>query len=218
MAARDGFRLDAGWEKFKRAVTPSRYTPVLRRHVAKATERNGLVVERRVRKEIKRGVPPTNAALTISLKGGRGKPIVGTPGADMFNSVTHIVESWNTAIVGVKRTTTRGGKEYNVAEIVHDGATVRVTQAMRTMFQVLAWASEKWRAGLPIPHLEGRAAELWALSKKKIFFPLKPSTSVIRIPTRPFIRYTFQDREVKRIVQANWEHAVNLAFKEMARR
>ena len=215
--ARPAITFDLGWKRYKRALTPSSYTPLFKRYVGRATARNGKVAEKQIRKEIKGGVPPTNAALTASLKGG-SRPIIGTAGADMWNAITSQATSWHTAIAGVKRTVSRGGKEYNVAKIVHEGATVRVTPAMRTMFLVLSWASQRWHAGKPIGvNLEGRARELWDMSKSKRFYALKAGTKVIRIPGRPFVRYAFQDPSLKRTVEANWRQAVNRVMRAQAK-
>lgn len=218
MARATAIRLDAGWKKYKRALSVYEYSVMLKRLVRRATERNALFVRSAMRREITRGVPPTNAPLTIALKGGRGRPLVGTPNLDLLNSIAHEQPAWNRAIVGVSRTVSRGGGTWNIAEIVHEGATVRVTRAMRYMFGMLAWASMRYRTGKPIPHLEGRARELWEMSKRKRFFMLGPATTHIVIPRRPFVRYTFQDRALRARVQREWERAINASFREIARR
>lgn len=208
-------KFDKGWDRFEKALDPKKFGPALRRHVGKATERNAIVARSQVRKEIRAGVPPENKELTARLK-SRGsrkttKPIVGTPGADLWNAIDWYVESWNEAFVGVKRTS----EEYNVAEVVHEEKVIRVTEKMRHMFRVLAWASESKVA----PHLEGRARELWELGGrwKTKWKPLKPSTKAIRIPRRPFFRYAFQDRGLKRTVQENWSRGVANALKARTR-
>jgi len=207
---------DKGWLRYKRALNPSSYTATLKRHVGKATERNGLLAVREVRREIRRGVPPTNALLTRQLKGG-GKPLVGTSGADLFNAVTSNLVAWHTVVVGVKRMTSHGG-HFNVAEIVHEGAEIKVTPAMRTMFRLLFWASEQYNSGRPVTvHLEGRARELWMMSKRKRFYPLKDSTTTIVIPPRPFFRYAFRERSLHRAIERNWADAVNRAIRHQAR-
>jgi len=207
-------RFDGGWAKYREAVSWARFEPILRKHVGKATERNALSAVKQIRKEMKAGVPPRNAKLTITIKGGSGKPLVGTPGADLFSSATYSLESWDKAIAGVKRTS----GNYNVALIVHEGATIKVTPKMRGMFDVLFRASRAHKEGRPIPKLTGRALAIWEASKKKRFYPLKPSTTVIRIPKRPYVRYAFQDLGLKRLVQEQWSTAVQKAFREIARK
>lgn len=209
-------KFDKGWGIFGRAISPGSFGPTLRKHVGKGTKRNAVVARKFVRQEIRRGIPPRNAELTARLKskGGRKttKPIVGTPGADLWNAIDWTVEDWNAAFIGVKRT----AKEFNVAEIVHQGRSIRVTEKMRHMFRVLAWAS---KAPGVRPHLEGRALELWEAGGrwKTKWKPLKASTKAIIIPKRPFFRYAFQDPKLKKIVKENWNRSVWNAMKELAR-
>lgn len=217
MATEKAIVFDKGWVRYKRALSPASYTPLLKRYVGRATERNGKLGEREVRREIRKGVPPTNAPLTASLKGGR-KPLVGTKGTDLFNAITSRAESWHTVLVGVRRMTTHGGS-YNVAEIVHEGAEIPVTPAMRSMFQLLFWASRQYHAGRPVTvHLEGRALELWMMSKSKRFYPLKPTTVAIVIPRRPFIEYAFRERSLRDGAEKNWTEAINQAIRAQVRR
>jgi len=170
-----------------------------------------------VRQEIKAGIPPRNAELTARTKSkGRRKttkPIVGTPGADLWNAIGWSLEDWNFAFVGVKRTSA----EFNIAEIVNNGATIRVTERMRHMFRVLAWAS---KSKTMVPHLEGRALELWEAGGrwKTKWKPLKASTQAIIIPKRPFFRYAFRDPKLKNIVRENWSRSVQNAMKELAKK
>lgn len=210
-------KFDKGWDRYGKAVNPPRFQRALKKHVRKATTRNAIVARKQVRQEVRAGVPPPNAELTARLKskGSRKttKPIVGTPGADLWNAIDWTVEDWNLAFIGVKRTS----EEYNVAEVVHEGKTIAVTEKMRHMFRVLAWASESKTV---VPHLEGRAKELWELGGrwKTKWKPLKDSTKAIRIPRRPFFRYAFQDRQLKRAVEENWSRAVQNAITEVARK
>lgn len=212
------FTLDAGWARYKRAVNIARFTPKMKQEIEKASLRNGKLAERQIRREIRGGVPPASQALTVTLKGG-GRPLVGTKGADLWNSVTSNLESWSVVWAGVKRMANRGGRNWNVAEIVHEGGVAKVTPAMRTMFLLLSWASQRWRGAKPgpIPHLEGRAKVLWEMSRTKRFFPLKPGTKRIVIPPRPFIRYAFQERSLKSAVESNWKKAVDRAIRKNAR-
>lgn len=209
-------KFDKGWDRYGNAVNSPRFQRALKKHVRKATQRNAIIARKQVRQEIRAGVPPHNAELTARLKskGSRKttKPIVGTPGADLWNAIDWSLEGWNAAFVGVKRTS----EEYNVAEVVHEGRTVTVTEKMRHMFRVLAWASES--KGI-VPHLEGRAKELWELGGrwKTKWKPLKDSTKAIRIPRRQFFRYAFMDRRLKRTVEENWNGAVQNAIKEAAK-
>lgn len=214
--------LGKGWKGFRKLVgsggrLPTLFGPVLEKNVGRATRANAVAARKQIRQEIKAGVPPPNAELTARLK-SKGKrrttkPIVGTPGADLFNAVTWDVESWDRATVGVKRTS----EAYNVGKIVHEGATIRVTEKMRYMFQMLAWAARSQKRR---PHLEGRALELWEAGGRwnTKWRPLRPETKVIVIPKRPFVRYAMQDPQLKNVMETNWTNAVRATLKYQARR
>ncbi len=206
--AGEGIVFDAGWLRYRGALNYASYTPLFRRFVGQATARNGKLAERQVRREIRAGVPPPNRPLTAAIKGG-SKPLTGTPGADLFNSITSTSPSWDVAIVGAKRMG-RGGA--NIAEIVHNGRTIPVTDRMRAMFLVLAWNSARLRAGRPLLNMSNRAFELWQMSRNKDFHRLKASTRAIVIPPRPYLRYAFQDPGLRRSVEGNWREAVNRAL------
>lgn len=199
------------WRAFEAAIDPKKYGPRLKKHIKRATARNALILQKGVRKEIRTGVPPTNAALTKALKGG-DKPLVGTAGSDLFNSITHEVTSWDRAIVGVIR---RNEDGIDIAQVVHDGVTIGVSQKMRNLFYALAAASRLGDAS----HLEGRALELWVMGggTKTEWHPLKPTTLAIVIPPRPYLRYATQEPSTKRAIKANWDKAVEDSLKESAK-
>jgi len=175
------------------------------------------VARKHVRKEIREGLLPDNAELTARTKSkGRRKttkPLVGTPGADLFNAIAWSLEDWNLGFVGVKR----ASEHYNVARNLHEGATIRVTEKTRHMFRLLWWASKSRTAR---PHLEGRALELWEAGGrwKTKWRPLKASTVAIIIPKRPYIAHPFMDPDLKNKVRENWSRSVQNAITELAKK
>ena len=83
----------------------------------------------------------------------------------------------------------KGHRKSKLAELVHDGATIPVTEAMRTMFRLLWQASE---GKFDPQKLTGRAAALWKV-KQSGWLPLKDDTEHIVIVERPFMSLAFQD-------------------------
>lgn len=201
-----GFKMDKGWKKYARATDAATFRRVLQKHVGTATLRNAQVIQRRVRKRIQTGVFRRNAALTVMIK-GQNKPMVG--GGDLFGAITHVQEDWAHAFVGVLRT----NGAFNVARVVHDGASIDVTEKMRRMFMMLWLVSE---GQMSSSSLTGRAAELWR-SAPGGWFPLKEGTKKIVIPSRPFIRSVFRLKSTKTTVKGNWERGVQRAFREVSR-
>lgn len=208
-----GIRLGKGWKVFQQALDPSFNKPILRKHVGRATEANGKVMVRRIREYISAGIEPKNAPLTAAIKGG-DKPIVGTPGADLFGSITSEKESWRVALVGVARAAYE--EKANVARIVHDGMAIKVTAKMRGLFWVL-WLASKGK--IPPGNLRGRAKEIYDQTQgAKGIKPLSAATKVIVIPPRPYIRVPAEDQTNWVPLRENWKNAVQATFAEMAKK
>lgn len=195
-----------GWTS---ATNGRRFQAVLSKHMRRATEINGMIAVRRQREVIRgsEGIV-ANAALTIHIKGS-SKPLVDH--GDLFKAITYEVVNDYQVFVGVLRT---NEDAYNLAVTLHDGAAVQVTPAMRGMFFFL------WKAStgdISAESLTGRAAELYA-RRPGGWLPLKPSTTVITIPPRPWATVAFGDPAFQQQVKNNWERAAVAAFGELAGR
>lgn len=197
-----------GLKEFKEAFNAKRVERAVNRHLTRATALNGRVAVRHTRNVIRQGKfgIPKDAPLTIMIKRSR-KPLVDH--ADLWASITTEMVDKKTAFVGVLRS----AKAFDVARIIHDGATFTVTPAMRGMFMALYKASI---GELSPSKLEGRAAEIWASAGRKRFLPISPYTTMIVIPERPFMDLAF-DGVLKKLVIRNWEQALAAAFAEIAR-
>lgn len=205
------FTVGKGWRILAKALDPKVNQAVLQKYVGRATEANAIMVRQAVRENIRHGVGlQENAPLTALIKGGK-RPIVGTPGLDLFNAITYAVQDWRVALVGVKR---YAGETTNVAEIVHEGKTINVTKKMRGLFWVL-WLASKGR--IEFSDLEGRAKEIFEETKgAKGIKPLSKGTKKIVIPSRPFLKNTIEDDEVRARAKEKWLNAVKAAYAEMA--
>lgn len=214
MAKPAEFRLTGDWRRFARAIDPDRLGPAVEAHVKRATIANALYVIAEIRRRIKRRAYGRNSALTILIKRSSA-PLVDD--SDLFNSFTHHVINPTTVFVGVLRTSrdAAGQNLANLAELLHEGGAVQVTEAMRNMFSLLAAVGSGERSK---GELTGRAAELAARLKGRIkqIKPLKDSTKVLNIPPRPFFRAVFKDPKVLKKVRKNWEKAVQDALNEQA--
>jgi hypothetical protein len=197
------FKMDAGWGVFRAAVDPKRFAAILKRKVGPATRLNGHVVQKKVRSLIRSGSFAKNAALTKAIKHS-SKPLVDH--GQLYQSISVLVGDWDAAFVGIHRTS----PGYNLGLALHEGVTIKVTPAMRGLFMAL------WQASigeLDPAMLSGRAQALFQRMNQG-WKPLKASTSVIRIPARPFMKTAFEDASTRSIVAANWKNAVEAAIKE----
>lgn len=193
-----------GVSALKVALDPAAMEKCNRREMKRETWLNGKLAVAKVRQVIRSGVPPRNAALTQAIKGG-DKPLVDS--SELFNSVAAQVVDDFTVFVGVSRT----NGAYNIAAIVHEGATIRVTPKMRALFFALWQVSI---GNMSATKLSARGKELYA--KSTDWKPLRQSTTVIRIPARKFVEIALSDPTLIAKAKANWTRGLNAAFKERA--
>lgn len=188
---------DSGLRKLKMALN---YKQV-RANVSKALALNAKLIEKRMRSELTRGVPPRQSALQAFIKGS-SKP--GVDHADLFKAITSSQVKPDYYFIGVLRT----NDSYNVAEIVHNGAIIKVTPAMRGMFFMM-WLVDSGR--MSPDKLTGRAAVLYERRKGE-WKPLKKGTQRISIPARRFVARTMNDAKLKARIQKNFAEAISAAL------
>lgn len=201
-----GYRM-YGFKEWNVVCSPTRFRSVLRKHMSRATELNGMVAARAQRETIQasKGLK-ANAALTVFIKGSN-KPLVDN--ADLFGSITYEVVNEFTVFAGVMREDEEG---FNIALALHEGFQTTVTPAMRGMFFAL------WKVGkgeMDPASLTGRAAQLWA-ARPGQWLPLSEETTVITTPGRPWVSITFADDAFKAKIASNWNQALEAVFKELA--
>lgn len=200
-----------GFRQFEKALSARGFGEVLQKHVGLATGRNARLVQRAIRQKIKHGVKPPNAPLTVAIKQS-DKPLVDR--GDLFGAISVVQPDWRSAFIGVNRK----DPLHDIAEVLHEGKIVPVTQKMRGLFFMLWLASKAARGDADAPMvvpLSGRARELF--ERFQDWRPLKPETRAIKIPARPFIRQAFEDPQVRRRVMEGWVRAVGRAAKEVTR-
>lgn len=186
-----------GFKKLKDILDPAKIEKRMKKHVGKATLKNGLIAEGAIKSAIDKGKikgamgkRAPNADLTVALKGS-DRPLVDS--GQLKKSITSEVKSWDLALIGINRNRTvvdsKGKKRsvMRIAEALHDGATIKVTNKMRAYFYWLAYSDDSPFQG--------------------IVKPLKKSTKVIRIPPRPFLAAALTNRLLKRY-NRQWDKAI----------
>ncbi len=201
------FKKDSGWKKFEKALGPRRFNQILSKNMNRALKINCLIMVAKTREVIKEGNLEANAPMTIAVK-GENKPLVGyKAGATLFGSITHAIQG-DFGFVGVLKS----DNNYSIAETLHEGKAIKVTPAMRGLFLAL------WQAGkgkLDPNKLTGAARDMYEQSNTA-WLPLKPTTTAIIIPSRPFIANAFLKTENRKLVENNFERALAKTFSEMA--
>lgn len=196
------------WDQLRDAIDPSKYTVREKNMIRVATTQNAMYVAGQIKRSIGK-LGTRNAPLTILLK--RSTKTLFDYG-ELLKAITHKVISWKTAFVGVlKQSKGRDGKSLtNVVVAIHEGVNITVTPKMRAMFWYL-WLVTQGK--MKESKLDGRAKQIYErIRGRRVIKPLSPSTTAIRIPSRPFIRKVFESRDVKAFVKSNWSRAVSAAL------
>jgi len=194
-----GFQV-TGMAAWTDATDATAFGKRLARNVRRATKLNALAAVKEMRATIQSGGFKANAPLTVALKGS-SKPLVAS--GDLFQSISIEQINDDEIFVGVLRTE----EGFDLVNIVHNGAVIPVTPAMRWMFMLLAKASD---GTMDPSKLEGRAAELF--SQFQGWKPLAESTTTIIIPERPFAVVAFSKESLVKLCRENWEAAVLAAM------
>jgi len=200
MAARFSLKLDKGWDKYARGIDAKRF----RRNLQKAKRRALRAIAKKIVSEvIDAGVPPENAPLTVSIK-GKNSPL-DDRGA-MKRAITTKIVNKDTLKIFIPTT----AKNYKGYLSAHDGATIKVTAAMRQMFFALWLVS----IGANDPQaLTGRAKELFK-RKPDGWKPLREATKAIKIPRRPYFEVAFGSAAVRAKAIQEFEKAVTDALRK----
>lgn len=202
------------WAKMHAILDPARFKSDLNQNMMRATIEVGLWVSAEIRRRIRARRYTSNNPFTVLLKRS-STPLVDD--GDLFGAITHKPVDETSVFVGIFRNITddTGRNLANLAELLHEGGAVPVTEAMRNMFRVLAAVG---RGELKRTQLRGRAAELaQELGQRlKQLKPLKDSTTIIRVPPRPFLKAVFTDPKVLARIKKTWERAYSTTFKEAA--
>lgn len=179
-----------GFEELRSKLDHKKFSKLLKRNVRKAQRRNSLAAEGEMKRRIDAGRSlAKNSPITVAIKGS-SRPLVD--GGDLKASINHLLVRWDLAFIGVLRTkkvSDENGRTHdllNIAFILHEGATIKVTQRMRNYFRFMARL------------YPGR------------WFPLKSSTQVIRIPPRPFLKFATTKKMEKKYT-SEWNKAVQAA-------
>lgn len=162
-----------------------------------------------------------NKALTIMIKHS-ALPLVDT--GQLFQAITYERQEWNRYLVGVDRKTSWKGNVVDLAMLLHEGGRIKITPAMRTMFEFL-WAKAmgftqvngkivRNDSGDPIV-LTGRALELW--QRNQVWFPLPKNRNFIQIPKRPFLKYAFTNSDFRKDIKRIWKMALTEWVKEVSK-
>jgi len=174
------------WDKYRKALDPKAFKLLLDKEMSAATRLNVVLVRDEIQRRIMNGDYAPNAPMTKAMKGS-DKPLVDD--GDLVKAINDRLINHYMGFVGIQRGTMKtgdGGAEemVNIALILHEGTTIKVTPRMRAYFYYLARKSG---------------------GKVK---PLKATTKTIVIPPRKFIEEPVSEPAIRDRCMTNWGHAL----------
>jgi hypothetical protein len=175
-----------GFRELKDKLDPVKFERRFVRHVKRATEKNAMIGRSKVVQNIYSGKglrKLSDLTITLKLKGQAPGGSVRLVGSGLLVSSIHgEAVSWHEAHIGVLKNRPRGNKDaFMIANVLHNGAKIPVTNKMRRLFA------------------------FWA--RKYGTNPLKASTKVIVLPKRPFLKVVLWKANIE-IYKRNWDRAV----------
>ena len=180
-----GIELNKEWEKWEKLVNAGRFRQRLALGVKTSMTKACVMLKGKIKRRIKAKDYAKNAPLTVAVKGS-STPLVND--SDLWRAIAYrTYEGGFKAFVGILRTTKRGanGKDLiNVAETLHDGRTIQVTQRMRGYFARMA----------------RKHPGVWR--------PLSPATNTIKIVARKFIEDPATEFDTVAEIQMLWREGV----------
>lgn len=222
--AKTELKLNVGWVRMAKVLSPAARTTV-KLAGNEALGQVAFLAEKLVRQELTNARTEKNADLTIALKGST-KPLVDK--GRLFQAITSKRVAPGVFFVGVlKRRVVEGKSEgtsldiVNIAEAIHDGISIPVTNRMRGLFRALWWATRRhYLRGerMAISKLKSKRAQYLARRAYRLgneIFPLKPGTTSIRIPSRPFVRNVFESAAAKAQMRAMFSRKMRAALQRL---
>lgn len=171
-----------GFERLGRVLNPRRVNRALAKNVKNANQLLGTWMVDEIRRGIREKRYVSNSPLTKILKNS-DMPLVDH--GDLLGSAAYDHKGPWAFEVGVVK---KSGKGANVAMILHEGATISVTDQMRAYFRWLAH------------HTKGQVK------------PLSSRTTTIVIRPSPYLRDAVFSRRALLKVQEEWMKAIKLSF------
>lgn len=163
-----------GFDELARAIDDKQFRAMVVRKLRKKNMVLSQIGVSTLKDTIRNGAFYRNSPVTVALKGS-SKPLIDN--ADLLGNCNAKIVPWG-FVCGTQRISSGGA---DIAVILHEGATVPVTDRMRSAWKYFAKLSG------------GRVK------------PLKASTTHIRIPERPYLRMAFvDDQTFGRTVIRGW--------------
>ena len=192
--------LSGDWRRLRVAINPAAFNQRLKKEVGRATLLNVKIVQKHIRATLQ-GIGPANAPLTIEIKKSK-KPLIDF--GDLRKAIQGRRLKFNLGVAGVNVQSA----SYNIGLFLHDGGTITVTDRMRNMFKLLFYVSQ---GRLDPSMLTGRARELYDRNPGVSWRPI--NTGSIKIPGRPFVKQTLEDKSLLEKVRKNYLEAVKRAHR-----
>jgi len=164
------------WDLFRSLTDYKKFESRLDKWIKASLLFNAELIIKEIRMGIKNQEFVENHPLTLKLK-IKEKALIDK--GFLWLSISRELVDKETVFIGVLRKKVKADKDINIAFILHEGTKIKITEKMRKKVNYLLTSS-----GMK---------------------PLKPSTSFLSIPGRPFISTVFEDILIKKKIVENWK-------------
>ncbi len=188
--ADDVFQIKKFGDWAKTETVLHRMATEMERSIGTATRKNALMLERALKKGIQSSAPGGKKfkklhPFTIAEKGS-SKPLVDS--GELMNAITHRMISKFDAMVGLLRNAPHAGARGTAIGLIN-----------------LGWLHEHGYAMKVTPRMRA------VMGKRGL--RIGESTTVIKVPARPFVRPIYEDHAMQLAFVAEYDNAVKKLFK-----
>jgi len=213
MASAMKFDFSGDVQRFRRFLNPQNWTGNIEKNIRKATIRNALFLQKKVKQLIRDEDYAANSEMTLALKGSN-KPLIDQ--RNLFNAIDTVVYNSFSGEVGILRNAGSTGSKFGKAksqinikdlvELMESGYTITVTQKMR---QAIAMTLQGDLTSKGKLRAKSRTA-LERLSENR-----GSGSQTYIVPPRPLLSKVFEDPTTEKVLVHNWRAALEGTFLAM---
>ena len=207
----EGFSLEftGDIERFRRFLSPTLWTGNLEREIKKATIKNALFLNKKVKDLINSNEYEDNSEMTLALKGS-DKPLIDK--TNLWKAIDQVIYDSFRAEVGIIRNAGSTGSKLGKAksainikdlvELMESGYTIKVTEKMRRAIAMTLQNDKK----------DGKVSDKARVSLERLSSKRNQGSKTYVVPARPLLSKVFTDPEVGKVLVHNWRVALEGAW------
>lgn len=204
------FKMTGDVQRFRRFFNMQNWTGNLDKNLRRATLRNALFLQKKVKKLIREEEYKANSELTLSLKGSN-KPLIDQ--RNLWNAIDTVLYDSFSGEVGILRNAGSTGSKFGLAksqinikhlvEMMESGYVIKVTDKMR---QAIAMTLQNDKTS------KGKLRARSRKALERIAGARGKGKNTFVVTARPLLSKVFNDPATKRVLIHNWRVGLEGAF------